>query len=139
LQWCRTGEVLASGAQHWAGSLSICTLTIPSSAASASARSAFTTSQGARLTRTSLSKKLTGVGVVSIELEIGRKTATEGAKTLQQLVAPWLACNPELPAAGDMYFDVVGFPEFERSDHGGRKADGKTVSPFGDPHVLSPR
>jgi len=75
--------VLASGVQHWAGSLSIYTLTVPSSATSASARSAFATSQGARLTRTLVSKKLTGVGVVSIELEIGRKTATEDAKTLQ--------------------------------------------------------
>jgi hypothetical protein len=35
-----------------------------------------------------------------------------------------------------MYFDLVAFPKFERSDHGGRKADGKTVSPFGDPQCL---
>jgi hypothetical protein len=82
-----------------------------------------------------VSKKLTGIRLVSVEFEIGRKSAAEGAKTPQQLVTPRLARDIELPAAGDMDFDLITFFEPERLDHSGRKADRETVSPFGDLHA----
>ena len=82
-----------------------------------------------------MSKKLTGIRLVSVELEIGRKAAAEGAKAPQQLVTPRLARNTELPGVCDMDFDLVAFLEFKRFDHNGRKADSETVSPFGNLHA----
>jgi hypothetical protein len=42
-----------------------------------------------------VSKKLTGIRLVSIEPEIGRETAAEAAKAFQQFVAPGLACHAD--------------------------------------------
>jgi hypothetical protein len=33
-----------------------------------------------------------------------------------------------------MYFNLIAFLELKRFDHGDRKADSETVSPFGDLH-----
>src|ERR1700722_12391144 len=85
--------------------------------------------------RTLVSKKLAGIRLVSVEFEIGRKTAAEGAKTPQQLVTPGFARNTELPGVGDMNFDLITFLEFKRLNHSGRKADRETVSPFSDLHA----
>jgi hypothetical protein len=64
-------------------SLRTCTLIAPPAAIAASARSALVASSDAMWTRTLVSKKLTGIRLVSVELEIGRQAATESAKTLQ--------------------------------------------------------
>ena len=78
---------------------------------------------------------LAGIRFVSIELEVGREPAAEGAKTPQQLVTPGLSRNAELPGVSDMDFDLIAFPELERLDDCGGKADSETVSPFGDLHA----
>jgi hypothetical protein len=84
-----------------------------------------------------VSKKLAGIRLVSIELEVSGKPATEGAETLQQLLASGLSRDAKLAGVSDMDFDLIAFPEFKRLDHGGGKADGKAVSPFGDLHAHS--
>jgi hypothetical protein len=84
-----------------------------------------------------VSKKLAGIGFVSVELEIRRKTAAERTKTPQQLIATGLTRNAEVPSVSDMNFHLVAFPEFKRLDHSGRKPDRKTVSPFSDLHAGS--
>jgi hypothetical protein len=82
-----------------------------------------------------VSKKLPGIRLVSIELEVSGKPAAEEAETLQQLLAPGLARDAKLTAASDMDFDLIAFPKLQRFDHGGGKADRETVSPFGDLHA----
>jgi hypothetical protein len=82
-----------------------------------------------------VSKKLAGIRLVSVKLEIRRETAAEGAKTFQQFVTPGLAADTELPGVSDMDFDFIAFLELKRFDHGDGKADGETVSPFGDLHA----
>jgi hypothetical protein len=82
-----------------------------------------------------VSKKLAGIRLVSVEFEIGRKTAAEGAKTPQELVTPGLTRNAEPPGVGDIDFNLIAFFELKRFDHGSRKPDRETVSPFGDLHV----
>jgi hypothetical protein len=81
-----------------------------------------------------VSKKLTGIRLVPIELEIGRETTAERAKALQQFAASGFSRNCELPRVGDMDFDLIAFSELERFDDGGGKADRETVSPFCDLH-----
>jgi hypothetical protein len=82
-----------------------------------------------------VSKKLTGIRLVSIELEVSGKPAAEGAETLQQLIAPGLPRDAKLAGVSDMDFDLVALLELKRFDHSGRKANGETVSPFGDLHA----
>jgi hypothetical protein len=84
-----------------------------------------------------LSKKLPGIRLIPVELEIVRKTAAERAKTLQEFVTPGPARDAKLPGVSDMDFNLVAFLEFERFDHGGGKADREAVSPLGDLHSLS--
>jgi hypothetical protein len=57
-----------------------------------------------------VSKKLAGIRLVSVEFEIGRKPAPEGAKARQELVAPGFARNAEPAGIGDMDFDFIAFP-----------------------------
>src|ERR1700688_3552940 len=84
--------------------------------------------------RTLVSKKLPGIRLVPVELEIGGKAPSKGAKPLQQFRAAGLARDGEFPRAGDMDFDLVALLESQRRDHGGGKTDGETVAPFGDLH-----
>jgi hypothetical protein len=85
-----------------------------------------------------VSKKLPGIRLVSIELEVSGKPTAEGAETLQQLIAPGLARDAKLAGVCNVDFDLVALPELKRFDHSGRKADGETVSPFGDLHATRP-
>jgi hypothetical protein len=82
-----------------------------------------------------VSKKLAGIRLVPIELEVGGEPAAEGAKTPQQLITPGFSRDAELPDVSDMDFDLIAFPELKRLDYGGGKADSETVSPFGDLHA----
>ncbi|MEH2589206.1 hypothetical protein V1273_003045 [Bradyrhizobium sp. AZCC 1721] len=84
-----------------------------------------------------MSKKLTGIRLVSVELEIGRETAAEGAKAFQQLVAAWLARHTELSFGSHVDLDFIAFPEPKRFNHDGGKANRETISPFGDLHAIS--
>jgi hypothetical protein len=81
-----------------------------------------------------VSKKLPGIRLIPVELEIGGKATAEGTKPLQQLLAARFARDAELPGAGDMDFNLIAFFEFESLDHNGGKTDGETVAPFGDLH-----
>jgi hypothetical protein len=56
-----------------------------------------------------VSKKLTGIRLVPVELEVGRQTSAEGAKAFQQRVPPGLARHAEILAASDVDFDLVAF------------------------------
>src|SRR6476620_6521630 len=87
---------------------------------------------------TLVSKTLAGIGFVSVELEIDRKTAAESTETLQQFVTSGPTSNTEPPSVSDMNFDLVAFLKLERFDHSGRKADRETVAPFGDLHGNRP-
>jgi hypothetical protein len=86
--------------------------------------------------RTLVSKKLPGIRLLAIELEIGRKAPSEGAKPLQQFRAAGLARDGEFPRVSDMDFDLIPFLEPQRVDYGGRKAEGEAIAPFGDPHTI---
>jgi hypothetical protein len=85
-----------------------------------------------------VSKKLPGIRFVPVELEVGGEATAEGAKALQQFVASGLARYAELSSVRDVDFDLVAFPESERFDHDGRKANRKAVPPFCDLHAGSP-
>jgi hypothetical protein len=54
-----------------------------------------------------LSKKLPGIRLVAIELEVGRQTAAEAAQPLQQLFAAGFARDSEFPRIGYMDFDLI--------------------------------
>jgi hypothetical protein len=85
-----------------------------------------------------VSKKLPGIRLFSIELEISRKPTAESAKTPQDLFTSRLPRNTELPVVSDMNFNVIAFLKPERFDHSDRKADSETVAPFGDLHATPP-
>jgi hypothetical protein len=81
-----------------------------------------------------VSKKLTGIRLIPVELEIGGEAAAEGAKAFQQFVAAGLTRHAKLTPISDMDFDLVAFPEPERFDHDSGKANREAISPFGDLH-----
>jgi hypothetical protein len=83
-----------------------------------------------------VSKKLPGIHLVPVEFEIGRKTPAERTKPTQQFRAASLARDRALLPVDDMDFDLIAFPKSQRSDYGGRKADGETFAPFGDPQIV---
>ena len=82
-----------------------------------------------------MSKKLTDIRLVAIELEVGRQAPAERTKTLQQLVPPRLARDTEFARIGDMNFDFVAFLKFKRLDNDSRKTNGQTIAPLRDLHV----
>src|SRR5579863_2365757 len=84
--------------------------------------------------RTLVSKKLPGIGLVAVELEIGRQPPAKGAQPLQEILAAGFASDGERALASDMHFDLVAWLEPERFDNGGGKADGQAIAPFGDLH-----
>ena len=75
-----------------------------------------------------MSRKLTGIRLVPIELEIGRKPAAKGAQTLQQFSTTGLARHTKLLAVGDMDFNLVALLQAEHFDHSGREPDSKAAS-----------
>ena len=74
-----------------------------------------------------MSKKLPGIRLLPIELEIGRKAPSEGAKPLQQFRAAGLARDGEFPRIGDMDIDLIPFLEPQRFDHCSGKAEGEAI------------
>jgi hypothetical protein len=81
-----------------------------------------------------VSKKLTGIHLAPIELEIGGEAPAKGAKALQEFVASGFSRDAKLADVSDMDFDLIAFPKLERFDDSDGKADRETVSPFGDLH-----
>jgi len=82
-----------------------------------------------------VSKKLPGIRLVSIELEVRREATAERAKAFQQIRPSGLARNAERARICDMNFDLVAFLQFKRFDHRRREAHGKTIAPFRDVHI----
>ena len=65
---------------------------------------------------TLLSKKLPGIRLVTIELEIGRQNAAETPQPLQPLFAAWLSFNFKGSGFGNLNVDVVTFLQPKRFD-----------------------
>jgi hypothetical protein len=82
-----------------------------------------------------VSKKLAGIRLVPVELEISGEATAEAAKAFQQLVAAGLARHAKLTPISDVDFDLVAFLKSERFDHDGGKANREAVSPFGNLHA----
>jgi hypothetical protein len=83
---------------------------------------------------TLVSKKLPGIRLVSVKLEVGGEPTAEGAETLQQLFAPRLAGHAELPGLCYMDLDLVAFTKFQSFNDSCGKADCEAIAPFGDLH-----
>src|SRR5437879_4226336 len=90
-----------------------------------SASSAFIGSPEATYSKTLVSKKLPGIRLFPVELEIGREAPAESAQALQQLITPGLARDAKLTTICDMDFDVIARFQLKSLDHRGRKADGE--------------
>ena len=56
-----------------------------------------------------MSKKLPGIRLVPVELEVGGEATAEVAKAFQQLVAPGLARHAEPSPVSDVDFDLIAF------------------------------
>jgi hypothetical protein len=82
-------------------------LVAPPAATIASAGSAFAASPDAMWRRTLVSRKPAGIRLVPIELEIGRTTIAESAKTLQEFAASRLARDAKLLGTREVDFDFV--------------------------------
>src|SRR5271156_27833 len=115
-------------------SFSTCTLIMPPAPMSSSARSALAGSPDATYNNTLVSKKLPGIRLVSVELEVGGKAPAKSAKPLYQLLTAGLARHAELTFVGNMDFDLVALLQFECVDYRGGKADRQAIAPFRDLH-----
>lgn len=88
-----------------------------------------------------MSKKLPGIRLFSIELEIGGKTSAKGAKTLQQFLATGLARDRKLAHVRDVDLDLIALAEFQRLGNGGGEPDGgyTSVNILGGPPTMPDR
>src|SRR6516225_3605172 len=102
-------------------SFSTCTLIMPPAPISSSARSALAVSPDATYNNTLVSKKLPGIRLVSVELEVGRKAPAKSSKALHQFFTARLARHAELTFVGNMDFDLVALFQFECVDYQGGK------------------
>src|SRR5271155_6213935 len=86
-----------------------------------------------------LSKKLPGIRLIPVELEIGRQPPAKGPQPVQEILSLWLASDAECALAGHMHVNLITRLKLQRFDNGRRKADRKAVAPFGDLHDALPR
>src|ERR1700751_593327 len=94
-------------------SLSTCTVIGPPARISLSARSALVGSPDATYNNTLVSKKLPGIRLVPVKLEVGRKAPAKSSKALHQLFTARLARHAELTFVGNMDFDLIALFQFE--------------------------
>src|SRR5438132_3849633 len=94
-------------------SFSTCTLIVPPAPIKLSARSALTGSADATYNKTLVSKKLPGIRLVPVELEVGREAPAERGKALQQFFTPGLTRHAKLTLAGNLDFDLVALFQVE--------------------------
>src|SRR5260370_25270508 len=111
-----------------------CTLIMPPAPISFSARSALAGSSDGTYNNTLVSKKLPGIPLVPVELEVGGKAPAKSPKALQQLFAPGLTRHAELTLVGNMDFNLVALFQFECVDYRDGKPHRQTVAPFRDLH-----
>jgi hypothetical protein len=81
-----------------------------------------------------VSKKVPGICLVAIELEVGRKAAAERTQAAEHLIPSRLAHDRKPPRIGDMQLDLVALFQLQRLDHSHGKADGEAVAPFSHSH-----
>jgi hypothetical protein len=81
-----------------------------------------------------VSKKLPGIRLVPIELEVGRQTPSECTQPLQDFVATGLAGHFQFTSIGDADLDIITPPSFQCFNDGGGKTNRKAVAPFRDLH-----
>ncbi len=86
-----------------------------------------------------MSRKLPGIGVFTVEAEVGGEATAEFSQAGGKLLAIGLARHAEFPGAADVDFDVVPLFQVEGLDDGGGPADSEAVAPFGDLHRVGPR
>jgi hypothetical protein len=85
-----------------------------------------------------VSKKLSGIRLVSVKLEVSGEPTAECAETLQQFIAPGLARDAKLPSVRNMDLDLIAFPELQGFNDSGRETHGEAIAPFGDLHAGVP-
>jgi len=66
--------------------------------------------------------RLPAIGLVPVELEVGRKAPAKSSKAFQQLLTSGLTRHAEFTLVGNMDFDLVALFQLERVDYGGGKA-----------------
>jgi hypothetical protein len=81
-----------------------------------------------------VSKKLPGIRLVPIELEVRRQAPSKCTQPLQELVATGLAGHLQFTSIGDADLDIVAILQFQRLNDGGGKTNRKAVAPFCDLH-----
>src|SRR5215831_9112881 len=118
-------------------SFSTWTLITPPLPSSFSARSDLAESADAIYSNTLLSKKLPGIRLFAVELEIGREPAAEGSQPVQQLCPPGLARHSKLTPVGDVDFDFIALLQLQRFDHSCREPHCQAVAPFRNLHMTS--
>ncbi len=81
-----------------------------------------------------LSKKLPGIRVVAVELEVGGEAAAKGAQALQQFGVIGSLRYGGCPGVSDVNLDLVARLEGKRLDDSGGEPNGEAVPPFCDQH-----
>ena len=82
-----------------------------------------------------MSKKLPGIRVFAVELEIWRQPTAKGPHRFNNLAAR-LPSNAECALASHVYLNLVAFLEPQSLHHSRGKANGEAVAPFCDLHDL---
>ena len=83
---------------------------------------------------TLLSKKLPGIRLIAIKLEIGGDDASETSQPSQPLFAAWCPFHLKRSGACNANLDIVSLLQRERFDDTGGKTDGEAIAPFGNLH-----
>jgi hypothetical protein len=103
------------------------------SQSTASAPSAFDESPEATEMRLLPSKKLPGIRLIPVELEIGRRAPAKGAQPVEENPSLGLARDAECALAGHVHLNLIAWLELQRFDNRRGKADGEAVAPFWRP------
>ena len=79
--------------------------------------------------------KLPATRFIPVEMEVGRKPASEAAQALEQGLPVGCARDHERARTGGVDLDVVALLQLERLDDGGGQTHGQAVAPFGNLHT----
>jgi hypothetical protein len=85
-----------------------------------------------------VSKKLPGIRLVPIKLEVGWQTPAEGPETVQQVFSPGFAGQTEFPPIRNVDLDLVAGFQLQGLDNSGGETDGEAIAPFCDLHRDTP-
>src|ERR1700689_3028198 len=85
-----------------------------------------------------LSKKLPGIRLIPVELEIGRQPPAKGAQPVREIPSLGFARDAECALAGHVHVNLIAWLELQRFDNRRGKTDSEAVAPFGDLHDALP-